>query len=156
MMVVGIAALLIGLSVTPVHEGTTGSLRDEGSTMQQSAEPRTVDKGDHSNVDAPMEVAVRSEAEWERLWQRHSPDRPRPAVDFSKDMVVGVFMGSRPTAGYNVSIVSTFQKDGNVLVRYRESRPAPGTMAAQVLTFPFHLVAIPKASADVKFEKINP
>jgi hypothetical protein len=114
---------------------------------------RTVDKGEQSNIDEAKQVVVRTEAEWTKLWQQHSPDRKRPAVDFSKDMVVGVFMGSRPTAGYNVSIVSTFAKDGNVLVQYRESQPRPGAVAAQVLTFPYHLVAIPKAAGQVTFEK---
>ena len=114
---------------------------------------RTVDKGEQSNVDEAKQVVVRTDAEWTKLWQQHSPDRQRPAVDFSKDMVVGVFMGSRPTAGYNLSIVSTFAKDGNVLVRYQETQPRPGTMAAQVLTFPYHLVAVPKASGEVTFEK---
>ena len=71
-------------------------------------------------------------------------------------MVVGVFLGSRPTAGYSVEIVSTFAKDGGVLVvGIRRSAPRPGTMTAQVLTFPYHLVAIPKAAGDVKFEKIQ-
>ena len=115
--------------------------------------PRTVDKGEQSNIDEAKQVVVRTEAEWTKLWQQHSPDRKRPAVDFSKEMVVGVFMGSRPTAGYNVSIVSTFAKDGNVLVRYQESTPRPGAMTAQVLTFPYHLVAIPQAAGDLKFEK---
>ena len=114
---------------------------------------RTVDKGEQSNIDEAKQVVMRTEAEWTKLWQQHSPDRKRPAVDFSKDMVVGVFMGSRPTAGYNVSIVSTFAKDGNVLVQYRESQPRPSAMAAQVLTFPYHLVAVPKTTGDVKFEK---
>jgi hypothetical protein len=116
---------------------------------------RTVDKGEQGNIDEAKQVVVRTEAEWTKLWQQHSPDRKRPAVDFSKDIVVGVFMGSRPTAGYNVSIVSTFAKDGNVLVRYQESQPRPGTMAAQVLTFPYHLVAIPKATGEVTFEKVK-
>ncbi len=116
---------------------------------------RTVDKGEQSNIDEAKQVVVRTEAEWTRLWQQHSPDRKRPAVDFSKEMVVGVFMGSRPTAGYNVSIVSTFAKDGNVLVRYQESTPRPGAMTAQVLTFPYHLVAIPTATGDLKFEKVQ-
>jgi protease stability complex PrcB-like protein len=116
---------------------------------------RTVDKGEQSNIDEAKQVVVRTEAEWTKLWQQHSPDRKRPAVDFSKDMVVGVFMGSRPTAGYNLSVVSTFAKDGNVLVQYRESQPRPGAMAAQVLTFPYHLVAVPKTAGDVKFEKIS-
>jgi hypothetical protein len=131
-------------------------LRDKPLGMQQSADvPRTVDKGGQSNVDEARQVVVRTDAEWAKLWQQHSPDRQRPAVDFAKDMIVGVFMGSRSTAGYNISIVSTFAKDGNVLVRYQESAPRPGTMAAQVLTFPYHLVAIPKAAGDVKFEKIQ-
>jgi hypothetical protein len=114
---------------------------------------RTVDKGEQSNIDEAKQVVVRTEAEWTKLWQQHSPDRKRPTVDFAKDMVVGVFMGSRPTAGYNLSIVSTFAKDGKVLVQYRESQPKPGAMAAQILTFPYHLVAVPKTAGDVAFEK---
>jgi len=98
---------------------------------------------------------VRTEGDWVKLWQQHSPDRQRPPVDFSKEMVVGVFMGSRPTAGFNVSIVSSFEKDGNVLVRYQETMPKAGAMTAQVLTFPYHLVAIPKASGQVTFEKVK-
>ena len=117
--------------------------------------PRTVDKGEQSNVDGARQVVVRTEAEWTTLWRQHTPDRQPPAVDFSKDMIVGLFMGSRPTAGYNISIVSTFTKDGTVLVRYQESTPRPGTMSAQVLTFPYHLVAIPKAAGDVTFEKLD-
>jgi PrcB C-terminal len=114
---------------------------------------RTIDKGEQSNVDSARQIVIRTEADWTKLWQQHSPDRQRPTVDFAKDMIVGVFMGSRSTAGYNISIVSTFAKDGNVLVRYQESTPRPGTMTAQVLTFPYHLVAIPKTAGEVKFEK---
>ena len=125
-----------------------------GVMAQSGPAPRTVDKGEQSNIDEARQVVVRTEAEWTKLWQQHSPDRKRPAVDLSKEMIVGVFMGSRPNAGFNVSIVSTFEKDGNVLVRYQETSPRPGVMAAQVLTFPYHLVAIPKATGDVKFEKI--
>jgi len=136
--------------------GDLSCLRDKPWGVEQSAEPpRTVDKGEQSNIDEARQVVVRTDAEWMRLWQQHSPDRQRPTVDFAKDMIVGVFMGSRPSAGYNISIVSTFAKDGNVLVRYRESTPRPGTMTAQVLTFPYHLVAIPKATGDVKFEKVQ-
>jgi hypothetical protein len=120
-----------------------------------TAAPRTIDKGEQSNIDDAKQVTVRTEAEWTKLWQQHSPDRKRPAVDFSKDMVVGVFMGSRATAGYNISIVSTFAKDGNLLVRYQETTPKPGAMTAQVLTFPYHFVAVPKTTGDVKFEKVQ-
>jgi PrcB C-terminal len=131
-------------------------LRDRSWHMQQNPDtPRTIDKGEQSNIDSARQVVIRTEADWMKLWQQHSPDRQRPTVDFAKDMIVGVFMGSRSSAGYNISIVSTFAKDGNVIVQYREATPRPGTMTAQVLTFPYHLVAIPKAAGDVKFDKLQ-
>lgn len=116
--------------------------------------PRTIEKGDRSNIDDAKQVLVRTDAEWAKLWQQHAAERPRPAVDFSKEMVVGVFMGSRPNAGFSTSVISTTAGNGALIVRYRETLPKSGTVSAQILTFPFHLVAIPKAAvADVKFEK---
>jgi PrcB C-terminal len=156
-MIVPILAVTLVAGTTAFHEASLRDpswLRDKPMGMPQSADaPRTVDKGEQSNVDSARQVVIRTEADWTKLWQQHSPDRQRPTVDFAKDMIVGVFMGSRSSAGYNISIVSTFAKDGNVLVRYQESTPRPGTMTAQVLTFPYHLVAIPKAAGEVKFEK---
>jgi hypothetical protein len=102
------------------------------------------------------EVVVRTAAEWDALWRSHLPTRQPAAVDFSKEMVVGVFLGSRPTPGYGVTIVSA-SEEGNVLrVRYRETSPPPDAILAQVITFPYQIVAIPKSAAtDVKFDKIQ-
>jgi protease stability complex PrcB-like protein len=116
---------------------------------------RMIEKGDQSNIDDAKQVVVRDAAEWRKLWQQHSPDRPLPTVDFSKESVVAVFMGSRNTAGYNITIVSTTEANGVLIVRYRETTPPRGGVTAQVLTFPYHIIAIPKSSAtQVKFEKI--
>ena len=115
---------------------------------------RTIEKGDQSNIDDARQVLVRTEAEWVKLWQQHGGDRPRPRIDFSKEMVIGLFMGSRPSAGFSTAVISATAGNGALIVRYSETMPAPKTLSAQVLTFPFHLVAIPKATVtDVKFEK---
>jgi protease stability complex PrcB-like protein len=127
--------------------------------VQMSAQtqgPRTIEKGDQSNIEDARQVVVRSEAEWTRLWQQHSPDRPRPAIDFSKETVLGVFMGSRPNAGFSTAILSATEGGGALVVRYTETKPAPGALTAQVLTFPYHLAAIPKATTtNVKFDKVD-
>jgi len=124
--------------------------------MLEAPNTRTIEKGDQSNVDEAKQVLVRTDGEWTRLWQQHSPERPRPAVDFSKEMVVGVFMGSRPHAGFSTAIVSTTAANGALIVRYTETLPKPGTVSAQILTFPYHLVAIAKTDVkDVKFEKVQ-
>jgi len=114
---------------------------------------RTVERGSQSNIDSARQVVVRSAAEWTKLWKTHNFDKPEPRVDFDKEMVVGVFMGSRPTGGYSVEVVSVADKEGTLVVTYRESSPRPGAMTTQVLTFPYHLIATAKRGGDVKFEK---
>jgi hypothetical protein len=123
--------------------------------MLQAPDLVTVEKGNQSNVDEGRKVTVRTEAEWARLWQQHNPDRKRPAVDFSKQMVVGVFMGSRSTAGFAIEIVSAAEVNGTLTVRYRETVPSRGAITAQVITSPYHLVAVPKVAGAVTFEKVE-
>jgi protease stability complex PrcB-like protein len=123
---------------------------------QPAPQPRTIEKGDQSNIENARQVLVRTDAELRQLWQQHAPERPMPKVDFSREMVVAVFMGSRPNAGFSTSIVSATAANGALIVRYTETRPPAGSVSAQVLTFPYHIVAIPKADVkDVKFEKVQ-
>lgn len=113
---------------------------------------RVLGKGDQSNVDDARQVAARTTAEWNTLWRQHSPDRDQPRVDFGRDMVLGVFLGSRTTAGFSVEIVSALVEQGFLVVRFRETRPQSDRIVAQVITSPYHLVAVPRHSGDVRFE----
>ena len=122
----------------------------------QAQGPRTIEKGDQSNIDSAKQVVVRTDAEWTQLWHQHAPDRPQPAIDFSKETVIALFMGSRPNAGYSTAVVSATEGGGALIVRYSETRPPRDAITAQVITFPFHIAAIPKATAtNVKFEKVQ-
>ena len=115
---------------------------------------RSLDKGITSQIDSARQVIVRSDAEWSALWSQHAGDRARPAVDFSKEMVIAVFLSTRPTAGFSVEIVGVREEGAAVAVSYRETRPQPGSVTAQVLTSPYHIVAVPK-HGDVKWERVN-
>jgi len=121
-----------------------------------SPAPRTIEKGEQSNIENPKQVLVRTEAELRQLWQEHGAARPLPKVDFSREMVVGVFMGSRPNAGFSTAVTLTTTGNGALIVKYTETAPPPDAITAQILTFPYHLVAIAKADVkDVKFEKVE-
>jgi hypothetical protein len=125
-------------------------------SAQTAPQPRTIEKGDQSNIDNAKQVLVRTDAEWTALWQQHSPDRPKPKVDFSKEMVVALFMGSRPNAGFSTAVTLTTDANGVLVVKYTETIPSADLIAAQVLTFPYHIVAIPKSVVkDVKFDKVT-
>jgi hypothetical protein len=143
--------LLVGAVVVMAFLFLAGSR----SGAAQPPSPRTIAKGDQSGIESPLQVLVRNEAEWAALWGRHAGGRDQPSVDFTKEMVAGVFMGSRPTAGFSTAIVTSMEVKGVLVVRYSETLPPRGAITAQVLTFPYHLVAIPKAAVtDVRFEKV--
>ena len=108
-------------------------------------------KGDSSERQLATQVTVRTAAEWKALWKDHAPTEKMPAVDFTRDMVVGIFLGTKPSAGYEVEIVGVRPEGKDLIVEYVQKQPAPGTMAAQILTEPFHLVAVPKHAGTVRF-----
>ena len=114
---------------------------------------KTIEKGMDSQIDRSQQRTARSAEEWATLWNQHAGERPRPSVDFVREMVVGVFLGSRPTGGFSIEVVGAREEGGALVVQYRETRPPPGSVAAQILTSPYHLVTLPARAGDVRFEK---
>jgi hypothetical protein len=147
------AAAVLTLVVASGCGNAPIATRSPHAEQAPAATMRTIDKGTQSSIDAARTVVVRSADEWTRLWRMHAADKPLPAIDFSREMVVGVFLGSRPTAGYSVEITGTHEASGTLVVEYRVGAPSPDLMTAQVITSPYHLVAIPRRDGDVRFEK---
>jgi hypothetical protein len=126
------------------------------SLLQSTPPVRTVDRGPTSDIDsAARQVTVRTAEEWSTLWRAHAPNRPLPPVDFSREMVVGVFLGGRPSGGYSVEIVRTVEQNGALVVQFVETPAARGALTAQILTAPYHIVAISKRAGEVRFEKVE-
>jgi hypothetical protein len=125
-----------------------------GPAAQERAMPafQTVDQGLMSGFEEPRQAVVRTDEDWKALWRTHAPNRPAPPVDFSKQAIVAVFLGSRTTAGYSVSIERIEPHEEGVRVVYQERRPASGDMTAQVLTSPFHIVATATFAGPASFE----
>lgn len=130
-------------------------LQTSGGPAATAPSVNTIARGQFTRIDSPRQVVARTAEQWTALWRAHAPDREPPAVDFSKDMVVAVFLGSRPTAGFRVEIVGVREEQGKTVVQYREAQPPPGAITAQVITAPFHIVTVPARKGDVLFEKMN-
>lgn len=122
--------------------------------MQAAVAFTTVARGSDSQIMEPREVVIRTMGEWQTLWKEHSAQR-LPAVDFSRSTLVGVFLGTRTTAGYAVDVVSVRSQGNTTVVEYREQRPPAGALLAQVLTAPFHLVSVPRTDAKIEFRRLD-
>jgi hypothetical protein len=121
------------------------------AAMAQTLTFTTVAKGDASEQQTGRQVTIRTAAEWKTLWKEHAPTEKMPAVDFNKDMVVGIFLGTKPSAGHEVEIVGVRAEEKDLIVEYVQKQPGRGTLAAQILTEPYHLVSLPKHAGTVRF-----
>ena len=108
--------------------------------------------GPLSNGSAARESVVRNPEEWGALWASLPTKQAAPQVAFDQMMVVGVFVGNRPTTGYKVEIRA--RKDGNELVvLWREIPPAQGSSVNATVTSPFAVAGLPRHDGPVRFEK---
>ena len=101
------------------------------------------------DLERPTTVWIASAAAW-RSWHgrivspRMSLPSP-PMVDFSREGVLLVAMGTRPSAGYGLSLAgaSATVRDGVLSVRVDWREPPPGYRQAQVVTSPCLVLKVP-------------
>lgn len=125
--------------------------------LAQAAAPiATVARGDVSQIEDAKEAVAQTATEWAVLWKSHAGSEPLPAVDFSQRMVVAVFLGARPTAGYGVELKATRIENGVLVVEYIERRPGAGDIAAQILTSPYQIATVPRHAGAVRFQRVPP
>lgn len=137
----------------------TGIFEVSVSAASEAVSYETIRKGQISGIHEATQIVIRSAAAWQDLWRKHTAfqaeQRPSPAVDFGRDIVIGVFLGSRPTGGYAAEIVNIEKDNGMTTVNFKETTPPRGSMVTQSLTQPFHLVRV---SADtiqaVRFRRL--
>ena len=72
-------------------------------------------------------------------------------TDFTRQMVVLVNSGEKPTAGYSAKINSIVMQETKIVVLYSETAPAKGAITAQVITSPYSIAVIPISSKPVEF-----
>ncbi|MBK7975685.1 MAG: protease complex subunit PrcB family protein [Deltaproteobacteria bacterium] len=141
-----LAVLIVGIGLGGVLEVWAMGARDGASS---ALTVRAVAAGGHASVaSGPTAWLARSAGELERTTASRLPgfvmpsEPTQPAIDWSREVVVGVASGERPTGGYSIEIVSAARHGRTLEVTVREKRPDPGTMTIQVLTTPWALAAV--------------
>jgi len=135
-----------------------------GRAEPKSLDFQTIEQGLRSGIQVPRTVLIRNESAWKNLWIEHerglSTAPAAPVMDFSKEMVIAVFLGMRRTGGYSVAIkdISVRQPDAPIWVSFEEVKPGKGCMVTQVLTSPFQIVRLARVEGPVTFNlalKVN-
>jgi len=98
-------------------------------------------------------LVIKDQRAWTNLWAELKRDPPQPTLD-DKHIAVAIFSGTKPTAGYTVSVRGAHEESGRYVVEYVETGPAPGKMVAQVLTHPWVVAILPASTLPVVFKKL--
>lgn len=109
-------------------------------------ELRRIGQWTRTGVGEARRLIIRDANAWAAFWSELGVGE-RPAVDFTRDMVVAVAAGQRPTGGYEIAVDRVRQVNGELTVEVVETTPGPNCMTAASLTQPVDVVVVPALTA---------
>ncbi len=123
------------------------------STGQQGDLPIVVvARGAISGVTEPRQALVRTVEELHALWGSLALRTPPPQVAFTNTMIATVFLGTRPTAGYEAQVLAVRRDQDTLVIEWREQAP-PNAGNPPAVTTPFAIVGVPLHAGPVRFER---
>ncbi len=122
--------------------------------------------GDHFNAGDPIlnydrargELVVTSQDQWDGLWRVGLLDKEdtqqQPVIDFTKEMVVAVFMGRRGGGHHGRVSIKKVTEDSSSVHVYVENleRTSNGSLVTCDICYPFSIIKFKKIDKPVVFE----
>jgi hypothetical protein len=117
-----------------------------GSANPAAIELRRIGQWTRTGIAEARRLVIRDANAWAEFWSELGVG-DRPAVDFSRDLVVAVSAGQRPTGGYEIAISRVSQSDGQLTIEVLETAPGPNCTTTSALTQPVDVVVVPGVAA---------
>jgi hypothetical protein len=103
---------------------------------------RRIGQWTRTGIGEARRLVIRDANAWAAFWSELGiGDRPR--VDFSRDVVIAVAAGQRPTGGYEIAIHRVVNNAGELTSEVVETTPGPNCMTTGSLTQPVDVVVVP-------------
>jgi PrcB C-terminal len=99
-----------------------------------------------SGITSPERKVIRDDSTFAQFWQALAAGQ-RPAVDFSRDVVIAVAAGQRPTGGHSIAVEQVARAGKSMTVDVVETVPGPGCWTTQQITQPVDVVVVAAADA---------
>lgn len=130
------------------------------SSQSDNSEPVTLAKGNYAPYqpghDEPVfQLVIQSAEDYAALtaqFEQGGFGEALPEIDFSRQMVVGVWMGESNSSGFETEIVGYEVTDEAFVVWVRNTHPDPSCSYLTVITTPFHIAALPQTDLPVTFQ----
>jgi hypothetical protein len=109
-------------------------------------EVRRVGQWTRTGIDEARRLVIRDVNAWAEFWSELGVG-DRPEVDFSRDLVIAVAAGQRPTGGHEIAVQEVSQSNGALTISVVETTPGPNCMTTSSLTQPVDVVVVSGVNA---------
>lgn len=115
----------------------------------------TLHGGSNSGVQQEEYRVINSEDEYGNLMEQIGMGEEPERIDFSRFMVIAVFLGEKTTGGYDIRIERILVKGETLEVHLVKRAPKEGEMVTQALTSPYHIVICPRPKGKDRVKEID-
>ena len=140
-----------------------GSTDKEGepatnSALDSRSDFQVYEKGTVSQYTATANFEFSNFSEWSNHYALHRGNRfdsrNAPYIDFSRENVLAIHLGSRSHAGYSINILSVSDDNSDSTTQIRYEEVIDNTNAnAQVISYPYAFVRIHYTDREIRFIK---
>jgi hypothetical protein len=103
---------------------------------------RRIGQWTHTGISEARRLIIRDANAWAAFWSELGVG-DRPSVDFSRDLVIAVAAGQRPSGGHEIAVTRVTENKGELQVEVVEISPGPNCMTTSSLTQPVDVVVVP-------------
>jgi hypothetical protein len=121
-------------------------------------ELRRIGQWSHTGIRETRRQIIQDANAWAEFWAELGVGE-RPAVDFSRDVVIAVAAGERPSGGNEIAVTKATQNNGELTAEVQETVPGPNCMTTSALTQPVDVVVVqsfkPKSWSFVERKEVR-
>jgi len=156
----GLVIVVVFYTLSQPGAEASGSGQSQEATSETELDFAVVAEGIEAYKYPDQEGKVISDQEkWEPLWDKLQiftiPQPALPEIDFSKQIILGVFAGKKDGGGYMVHVEKVIIKPGQEIVIYvveKRVRPSDQASNNSQSAHPFQIITIPRVDLPVRFE----
>ncbi|MGQ0739763.1 MAG: protease complex subunit PrcB family protein [Bacteroidota bacterium] len=140
-----LSALFFVFSCDSAGKGSdkqTADEKPEADTTNTIVKWQELNSGSECTVQEPKNMVISSISQLDSLWSAAftGDDKPaKPSIDFSKNSVVALFLGSVKSGGHSVSISSIQQEKNGIKIEIQRKLPGKSCIASTAIEFPFYI-----------------
>ena len=148
-------AMLIALTAIPAWPpvaGVAGAAAASSTLSSAPVQQSATARGDLAGPGPSGVHVLRTAEQWRHFQRDHRLNWP-VNIDFNRNMIIAVLLGTRNSGGYTAKISDVRATDWVVEVTYSEIPPQANQAITPSLTNPYVLSLIPRSQSPVAFSR---